>query len=131
MVEHTYSSAGKCRNRQLQGSQENTYFALADLTYGATDAAEARKLIEQIRDYFGLQTVAYFGQHINPRKSEEPYLAVTYSDEWINHYIQNNYVQIDPVIEEGFRTVLPLTGENSIARTRKSETCSVSLTNLG
>ena len=96
----------------MHSSQENTYFALADLIKDASNEAKARKLIERIRGHFGLQTVAYFGQYINPRSSEEPYLAVTYSDEWINHYIHNDYVKIDPVIGEGFRTVFPINWRN-------------------
>ncbi|MCB1469048.1 MAG: LuxR family transcriptional regulator [Rhizobiaceae bacterium] len=54
---------------------------------------------------YGLKTAAYFGTGF---AGPAPVLAVTYSAEWIEHYIERQFVEIDPVIQLGFRRLLPL-----------------------
>lgn len=59
---------------------------------------------------YGMKTVAYLGtgsldQRIPQR---EPFLAVTYSSEWVEHYRDRGYVKIDPVIRTGLRRLLPI-----------------------
>lgn len=31
----------------------------------------------------------------------------TYPDEWVNRYLENGYVQVDPVVRRGLRSILP------------------------
>lgn len=57
-----------------------------------------------------MKTVAYLGTGTLDRKvpRREPYLAVTYSSEWIEHYRARGYLKIDPVIRIGLRRLLPI-----------------------
>jgi DNA-binding CsgD family transcriptional regulator len=57
---------------------------------------------------YGLKTAAYLGAGIWPTRFEEPYLAVTYSSDWVERYKHQRYVEIDPVIKLGMRRLLPL-----------------------
>lgn len=66
------------------------------------------EVTERIRDRFGLKSVAYLGTGLDARKHSEPYLAVTYRNDWVEHYKRQRYIEIDPIIQEGFRRLLPL-----------------------
>lgn len=65
-------------------------------------------VIEFIRSSYGLKTIAYFGMNVSSMNPSEPFLAVTYSQKWIEHYKSQNYVTIDPVIKAGFSNLLPV-----------------------
>lgn len=73
------------------------------------DAAAVPALMRQIAQRYELTTVAYlatgFGTH---RRGQDPYLAVTYSSDWIEHYRSRAYVKIDPTIQIGLRRLLPI-----------------------
>lgn len=59
---------------------------------------------------YGLKSIAYLGTGTLDRRlpRREPYLAVTYSAEWIERYRCRGYVKIDPVIQIGLRRLLPI-----------------------
>ena len=65
-------------------------------------------VLKGICDRYDLKTVAYFGLNINRIAEDDPYLAVTYSEEWVEHYKRQNYLLIDPVISVGFTSILPV-----------------------
>jgi len=54
------------------------------------------------------KTVAYLGTGVTSQPRQEPYLAVTYSSEWVERYRAQRYVEIDPVVQVGMRRVLPI-----------------------
>ena len=39
--------------------------------------------------------------------SADPYIRLTYPASWIKRYLQMGYVDIDPVVREGFLRTLP------------------------
>ena len=57
---------------------------------------------------YGLKSAAYFGTGPSGRTNHNPFLSVTYSSDWVEHYKQRRFVEIDPVIQTGFRRLLPL-----------------------
>lgn len=67
------------------------------------------ELLGRIGASYGLKTVAYLGTGTLdlrlPRR--EPYLAVTYSSAWVQHYRARGYVKLDPIIRTGLRRLLP------------------------
>lgn len=67
-------------------------------------------LLAQVGSAYGLKTVAYLGTGVLDGRllPREPYLAVTYSSDWVEHYRARGYVKIDPVIQTGFRRLLPI-----------------------
>lgn len=64
--------------------------------------------VEIIRRRYSLAHVAYMCPSFGGRERKEPVLAATYSDEWIAHYKEQDYGTIDPVINIGARSLLPV-----------------------
>lgn len=88
----------------------NVNFALP-VSLKEISSADGRERIEQvlggIADRYNLKSVAYLGTGIG-KLHQDPYLAVTYSSAWVEHYRCHGYVQIDPVVQRGFRRLLPI-----------------------
>lgn len=80
------------------------------------DIADVRRtdqipdLLGRVGAAYGMKTVAYLGTGMLDRRlpQREPYLAVTYSSAWVEHYRARAYVKIDPAIRIGLRRLLPI-----------------------
>lgn len=91
--------------------KENIGHGLFDLLAevdAITDASELSALLAKLLDRYGLKSVAYLGSGITGRPEDGPYLAVTYSAEWVDHYKAARFVDIDPAIQIGLRRMLPI-----------------------
>lgn len=66
------------------------------------------EFIEFIRRHYGLAHVAYVCPSFRGRSLQDPFLAVTYGDEWKEHYKTQGYTSVDPVVNLGARSLLPL-----------------------
>jgi DNA-binding CsgD family transcriptional regulator len=90
--------------------------ALTRVDETLAEIAEVRRadqipdLLGRVSAAYGMKTVAYLGTGTLDRRlpRREPYLAVTYSSAWVDHYRTKGYVKIDPVIQTGLRRVLPI-----------------------
>lgn len=56
---------------------------------------------------YNLKTIAYLADNVPGLTDRGPYIAVTYTDEWVAHYRRENFVRIDPAVHEGFNSMLP------------------------
>ncbi len=65
-------------------------------------------LWKEMKSLYELTNIAYLGTGIPRLTDKEPYLSVTYSEDWVQHYKDRNYVEVDPVLTEGFKTILPM-----------------------
>ena len=73
------------------------------------DAPDLQRLFDMIAEAYGLTTVAYLGAGIGKGEQQrEPYVAATYSLDWIERYKAERYVAIDPVVQIGMRRILPI-----------------------
>lgn len=85
---------------------ENTLSEIALIS----DSASMISFLRLFAERYGMKTVAYLGtgtlERSLPRK--EPYLAVTYSPEWVDRYRERNYCRIDPALQIGLRRLLPI-----------------------
>lgn len=64
--------------------------------------------IEHIRQRFGLANSVYLCPSFRGCSLADPFLATTYSAEWVAHYKKQGYVSIDPVNSIGTRSVHPV-----------------------
>lgn len=80
---------------------------LCEIT-AASDVADLVTVIHRLASRYGIKTAAYLGAGIYEIPAREPCLAVTYSDDWVEHYKKHDYVNIDPVIRLGMRRLLPI-----------------------
>lgn len=71
-------------------------------------APDLRSLFELISDAYGVKSVAYLGTGVGKLSGGEPYVAATYSLDWIERYKTRNYVEVDPVVQFGMRRMLPI-----------------------
>jgi len=62
-------------------------------------AAEISTVLAKLIRRYELTSLAYIGSDITGRPEKSPYLAVTYSTEWVEHYKAQRFLKIDPVIQ--------------------------------
>jgi DNA-binding CsgD family transcriptional regulator len=83
-------------------------FSLIEQVGQLEDVAGLRPFLMHIASVYGLTNIAYFGMNIpGLAASAKPFLAVTYSDAWVDHYKARQFQVIDPVLEHGFASILP------------------------
>ena len=85
---------------------DDTVAAIADVR----QSDQIPDLLARVGAAYGMKTVAYLGTGTLDRKvpRREPYIAVTYSSEWVEHYRTRGYLKVDPAIQVGLRRLLPI-----------------------
>lgn len=73
-----------------------------------TDAEQIPIVLVALTKVYELRSVAYLGSGFGERPGRDPYLAVTYSPEWVDHYKTRSFAEIDPAIQIGMRRLLPI-----------------------
>lgn len=69
---------------------------------------EGLHLLRSAAEMYGLKHAAYLAVNIPGLTERGPFGIVTYSNEWRQHYLQQNYISIDPVVKLGLTGLLPL-----------------------
>jgi LuxR family transcriptional regulator, quorum-sensing system regulator CinR len=63
--------------------------------------------IAKLRDFLKVDHLVYHSSKLGASPSVDPYIRLTYPASWIKRYLQMGYVDIDPVVREGFLRTLP------------------------
>ena len=63
--------------------------------------------VVKLRNLLGIDHVVYHSSKLGASPSSDPYIRLTYPASWIKRYLQMGYVDLDPVVREGFRRTLP------------------------
>jgi DNA-binding CsgD family transcriptional regulator len=84
------------------------FYELAETIDEVGETERIPHILGEIAQLYGLKTVAYLGTNSARLSDREPYIAVTYSAEWVTHYKAQGYLFIDPVIREGFNCLMPI-----------------------
>lgn len=72
------------------------------------DPAAIPSVLANLLDNYGLKSFAYLGTGVSGGPAAVPYLAVTYSHEWVEHYKKERFVEIDPAVQIGMRRMIPI-----------------------
>ena len=64
--------------------------------------------VDHVRDLYGLTHLVYHCPSLPGHTLLNPFLLLTYSDDWVEHYKSQRYVAIDPVFNIGARSVMPI-----------------------
>lgn len=90
--------------------QDRSIFELAlfSLRDEIADKTNIHAILNTLRKLYELKTVAYLGFSMAVPTRRTPYLAVTYSDDWVDYYKQQRFIEIDPVVQIGFCHILPI-----------------------
>ena len=83
--------------------QVNLNAILGDLEQ-ASEPSALQEISEKLRDHFEIDHLDYHWVS----SSGEQYGCGTYSDEWVQHYIEKDYLRIDPVIQGCFQRFHPV-----------------------
>jgi DNA-binding CsgD family transcriptional regulator len=71
------------------------------------DTPEMDETIQKLRDLLNVDHLVYYSSKMGTSPSADPYVRATYPAAWIKRYLQMGYVDIDPVMREGFLRTLP------------------------
>src|ERR1700736_4790657 len=71
------------------------------------DTPEMEATITKLRDLLNVDHLVYHSSKLGASPSVDPYIRLTYPASWIKRYLQMGYVDIDPVVREGFLRTLP------------------------
>jgi DNA-binding CsgD family transcriptional regulator len=68
---------------------------------------DMEETITRLRDILNVDHLVYHSSKLGASPSVDPYVRLTYPAAWIKRYLQMGYVDIDPVLREGFLRTLP------------------------
>ena len=69
--------------------------------------SDVEQVVIQLRDLLRVDHVVYHSSKLGTSPSRDPYIRLTYPATWIKRYLLMNYVDVDPVLREGFLRVVP------------------------
>jgi DNA-binding CsgD family transcriptional regulator len=72
-----------------------------------SDTPDMVVAVPKLRDLLGVDHLVYHSSKRGSSPAIDPYLRLTYPPEWIKRYLEQNYIDVDPVLREGFLRVLP------------------------
>lgn len=72
------------------------------------DVAELAEFLDGLLDTYGLKTFAYLSSGVTAQLGHGPFLAVTYSPAWVDHYKAERFVDVDPAVQVGLHRMLPI-----------------------
>ena len=64
--------------------------------------------VDRVRDLYGLRHLVYHCPSLPGYTLTNPFLLLTYSDDWVEHYKSQRYIAVDPVFNLGARSVTPI-----------------------
>jgi len=69
--------------------------------------SEMEVVVGKLRDLLNTDHVVYHSSKFGASPSADPYIRLTYPASWIKRYLQMGYIDVDPVLREGFQRNLP------------------------
>jgi DNA-binding CsgD family transcriptional regulator len=71
------------------------------------ETSDMAVMIPKLRDLLAVSHLVYHSSKRGTSPSIDPYVRLTYPPAWIKRYLEMGYVDVDPVLREGFLRVLP------------------------
>ncbi len=71
------------------------------------ETPDVEDIVAKLRDLLGVEHLVYHSSKLGVSPSIDPYIRLTYPASWIKQYLTMNYVDLDPVLREGFARTLP------------------------
>lgn len=101
----------------FNSNHQNTWKGLSQIN----QPEDLKDFLNEVVMGMGYRTAAYLTMdpiHEEPRH-EYPFFACTYSQKWIDRYLQEGYQSIDPVLQFGLNSLLPIPWDGSDFSTPK------------
>ena len=77
---------------------------------------EIQAAVCKLRELLNVDHVVYNSSKLGGSPSTDPYIRLTYPASWIARYLQMQYADVDPILREGFRRILPFKWSEVAAR---------------
>ena len=71
------------------------------------ETPDVEATVTRLRDLLNVDHLVYHSSKLGVSPSIDPYIRLTYPASWIKQYLTMNYVDLDPVLKEGFVRTLP------------------------
>ena len=68
---------------------------------------DTRTALVAISDFFSFKYYVFHLGTLQISEFEKPFIRTNYPPEWVSHYLLNNYINFDPIAEEGFHRLVP------------------------
>ena len=98
-------NAARLTERMATRSQEEE--RLFEAFSVVADTTEMEETIARLRDLLKVDHIVYHSSKLGASPSADAYIRVTYPAPWVKQYVQMGYLDIDPVVREGFLRTLP------------------------
>lgn len=69
---------------------------------------DGRELLDRMVSEYGLSNAVYYARKIPELTPKEHFFALTYQDDWVRHYQDQDFFSIDPVLKAGAQSLLPV-----------------------
>lgn len=79
------------------------------------------EVVLELRDLLEVDHVVYHSSKLGLSPSLDPYIRLTYPAAWIKRYLLMNYVDVDPVLREGFLRIIPFRWSDLIIRSQAEQ----------
>lgn len=88
----------------MLGNEFNSYLKKFNIIKNAESTYD---MLIEFRDSYEFDHITYHLSRNISKQMDSPYVKTTYPDAWVTRYLMKNYVELDPVIFEGFTRRLP------------------------
>lgn len=83
------------------------YLSEVFLEFNETNSLCLGRMVSTLNSLYGINHITYLGINI-PNQKDSQLVITTYKNDWGEHYANNNYKFIDPIISRGMQGILPL-----------------------
>jgi len=76
-------------------------------------------VLKDAQGFYDLKNLSYAGFNMGDLTLKKPFVSSTYKNEWVKHYNENHYFELDPVLKIINKTILPIDWQSFDVNNRK------------
>lgn len=87
---------------------DDPFSKLVDRIAATHNQLDFKLVLRDAMRRYELKSLAFMGFNIGNFHKSEPDILVTYTNEWVEHYRSEDYFDVDPVVHQGLRSIVPV-----------------------
>ncbi|ABC93030.1 autoinducer transcriptional regulator protein (plasmid) [Rhizobium etli CFN 42] len=91
--------------RSMQENEHSTTYP--DAFSAMKNAATVAAALDEFQSHYPIDFVTFHLARTIVDNVDAPFVRTTYPDSWVSRYLLNDYINVDPIIREGFSRQLP------------------------
>ena len=88
--------------------EEDALYAMIERLDRVRKNDDLHSLLKDVKETYWLKNLSYAGFNMGELTIKKPFISVTYKEDWIKHYNDNHYFELDPVLKIINKTILPI-----------------------